>query len=204
MLLFEPEAEYGSKNKTPNIDVKLYEALNKAYNKKLTPEEILYYIYGIFYSNVYRERFAEFLKIDFPRVPFTKDYNLFSKIAGLGNNLAELHLVKENCHLLKETISKYFSAESDKIEKLIYSESEKRIYINNGSYFSNVSHEVWNYRIGGYQVLSKYLDDRRKAAREMEDSRYFNRVISAVHHTIEIQQLLDELYPNVENDLIEL
>ena len=89
----------------PNIDKKLYETLNTTYNKELTPEEILYYIYGIFYSNVYRDKYAEFLKIDFPRVPFTKDYAIFRKISILGNQLADLHLMKSK--ELDNPVSKY-------------------------------------------------------------------------------------------------
>ena len=85
-MLFEPEAVYDSKDRIPNIDKDVYEKLNKTFKKKLTPEEILYYIYAIFYSNIYREKYAEFLKIDFPRVPFTADYKVFSKMADFGNN----------------------------------------------------------------------------------------------------------------------
>ena len=48
---------------------------------------ILYYIYGIFYSNIYRETYAEFLKIDFPRVPFTSNDNLFREISSLADTL---------------------------------------------------------------------------------------------------------------------
>ena len=76
VLLFEPNEKYHTRK--PNIDKKLYETLNTIYNKELTPEEILYYIYGIFYSNVYREKYAEFLKIDFP-LPSRKITQYFAK-----------------------------------------------------------------------------------------------------------------------------
>ncbi|HGY10903.1 MAG TPA: DNA methyltransferase, partial [Desulfobacterales bacterium] len=88
MMLFEPQEKYGKK---PNIAVAIFEKLQSAYGQKPTPEQILYYIYGVFYSNIYRQTYAEFLKIDFPRVPFTTDYDLFKKMGELGKGLADLH-----------------------------------------------------------------------------------------------------------------
>jgi predicted helicase len=199
MILFEPEANYDSKNRMPNIDKKLYKILNKSYNKKLTPEEILYYIYGVFYSNIYREKYGEFLKIDFPRVPFTKSYKLFIEMAKLGMQLTDLHLLKSK--LLDKPVSKYQGeSENDKIEKIIYSESGKTIHINKEKYFDNVLPEVWNYQIGGYQVLHKYLKDRR--GRILEDSRYYCKVVTAISETIEIQKQIDVLFPEVEKETI--
>jgi len=203
IILFEPEAKYDNKDRTPNIDKTIYEILNKTYKKKLAPEELLHYIYAVFYSNTYREKYAEYLKIDFPRVPFTADYKTFFKMAKLGNQLAELHLIKENCRLLELPVSKYNSVVSDKIEKVIYNEAERRIYINSDSYFDNVLPQVWNYYIGGYQVIKKYLDDRRRAGKEVDNSKYITRVISALHHTIIIQSEIDKVYLEVEKKLIE-
>jgi predicted helicase len=199
MILFEPEAKYDSKNRTPNIDKRLYETLNKTYNKKLTPEEILYYIYGVFYSNIYREKYAEFLKIDFPRVPFTRSHNLFIEMAELGKQLTDLHLLKSK--LLDKPVSKYQGdSENDKVETIIYDETQKTIHINNEKYFDNVSPEVWNYQIGGYQVLHKYLKDRK--GRILEDSRHYCKVVTAISKTIEIQKQADVLFPEVEKETI--
>ncbi len=199
MILFEPEAKYDSKNRTPNIDEKLYETLNGTYNKKLTPEEILYYIYGVFYSNIYREKYGEFLKIDFPRVPFTKSYKLFIEMAELGMQLTDLHLLKSK--LLDKPVSKYQGeSENDKIEKIIYSETKKTIHINNEKYFDNVSPEVWNYQIGGYQALHKYLKDRK--GRILEDSRHYCKTVTAISKTIEIQKQIDGLFPEVEKETL--
>lgn len=201
ILLFEPEVKYDSKNRTPNIDKTIYETLNNTFKKELTPEEILYYIYGIFYSNLYRGKYAEFLKIDFPRVPFTKDYKVFKTISDLGLKLSDLHLLKSK--LLDKPVSKYQGeSENDKIEKVIYNEQEKRIYINKDKYFDNVQPEIWDYQIGGYQVLHKYLKDRK--GRVMEDSRHYCRIITALSKTIEIQKQIDEIYPQVEKEMIKL
>lgn len=178
----------------------MYEKLDKVYKKKLTPEEILYYIYAVFYSNYYREKYSEFLKIDFPRVPFTSDYIVFSKLAELGSQLVDLHLMKSN--LLDNPVSKYQGdSENDRIEKVIFNENEQRVYINEDKYFDNVSTELWSYQIGGYQVLQKYLKDRK--GRVMDNSRYYCRVITALSKTIELQKEIDEIYQEVEKALIE-
>ena len=197
VLLFEPNEKYHTRK--PNIDKKLYETLNTIYHKELTPEEILYYIYGILYSNVYREKYAEFLRIDFPRVPFTKDYAIFRKISVLGNRLADLHLMKSK--ELDNPVAKYEGdGDNDKIEKTVYDEQKKRIYINESKYFDHVLPEVWAYCIGGYQVLQKYLKDRK--GRLMDDPRHFCRIIAALTKTQEIQEQLDEIYPEIENHLL--
>ena len=86
------------------------------------------------------------------------------------------------------------------IEKIAYKEEEQRIYINKEKYFEGVSPEVWNYHIGGYQVLYKYLKDRKR--REMDNAPHYCRIVTALSKTIEIQQKIDEIYPLVEENLI--
>ena len=193
-VMFEPALTY--KTRQPNITDEVVEELETSFGKRPTPEEILYYIYGIFYSNVYREKYAEFLKIDFPRVPFTKDYKQFKDIGKLGKEIAELHLMKSD--LLDKPVSKYQGKEdNDYIEKVTYNEKEKRIYINKEKYFDGVEPGYWNYHIGGYQVLQKYLKDRK--GRIMNDPRYYCRIVTAIHYTIKIQKKIDEIYVGVEN-----
>lgn len=185
----------------PNIPPEIFEKLQSVYWQKPTPEEILYYIYAIFYSNIYRETYAEFLKIDFPRVPFTADYELFKKLGYLGKQLADLHLLKSPA--LDPPAAKYQGSEqNDRIEKITYKENEQRIYINKDKYFEGVPPEVWNYHIGGYQVLQKYLKDRK--GRIMDEAPRYCRIVTALSKTIEIQDKIDEIYPEVEKELIQL
>jgi len=186
--------------KQPNIPRALFEKLSVAYGQNPTPEDILYYIYGVFYSNIYRQTYAEFLKIDFPRVPFTTDYDLFKEIGKLGKDLADLHLLKSPA--LDPPIAKYQgSGDNDRIEKITYKEDEQRIYINNDKYFEGITPETWNYHIGGYQVLNKYLKDRKN--RIMDDAPHYCRIVTALGKTIEIQANIDKIYPEVEKELIE-
>lgn len=200
LMLFEPEAEYGGKDKIPNIDKTVYEKLNNTYKKKLTPEEILYYIYAVFYSNIYREKYAEFLKIDFPRVPFTADYKVFKKMAEFGQQLADVHLMKSDS--LDKPMAKYQGkGDNDRIEKVAYVEKDSRIYINKEKHFDNVSPELWNYQIGGYQVLQKYLKDRK--GRHMDNPRHYCRIVTAIDKTITLQNKIDVIFNNLEKKLIE-
>ncbi len=186
--------------KEPNIEQLVFKKLEENYKRIPTPEEILYYIYGIFYSNIYREIYSEFLKIDFPRVPFTADQNLFCEMGKLGKQIADLHLLKSP--LLIIPVARYQGeGDNDRIEKIDYQESEQRIYINNEKYFEGITPEVWNYYVGGYQVLSKYLKDRK--GRIMDDAPHYCRIVTAIQKTIEIQKQIDILYPEIEKKLIQ-
>lgn len=194
--LFEkPQVE-----RKPNIAPEIFRMLRTAYGKEPSPEEILYYIYGIFYSNVYREKYAEFLKIDFPRVPFTADFELFRKVGALGKQLVQLHLLESK--ELDTLIAKYQgTGENDRIEKVVYNEDEQRVYINDGKYFEGINSELWSYHIGGYQVLYKYLKDRK--GRILEDARRYCKIATALQKTIELQKEIDLIYLQVEENILE-
>jgi len=197
-IIFEPGKSYQSRK--PNIDETFYDKLKTTYKRKPTPEDILYYIYGVFYSNIYRETYAEFLKIDFPRVPFTTNYDLFKKLGEYGKYLSDLHLLKSP--VLDPPVSKYQgSGDNDRIKKITYKENEQRIYINKDKYFEGITPEVWNYHIGGYQVLHKYLKDRK--GRIMDDAPRYCRIVTALRKTIEIQGKIDKIYPEIEKELVD-
>ncbi len=193
ILMFEPSTDYGTRK--PNISPEIFNELESYYGKQPIAEEILYYVYSIFYSNVYREKYFEYLKIDFPRVPFTRNFKLFKKMTEYGEELMNLHLMKSK--LLDDPISKYRGkGAADRIEKITYDEKEKHIYINKEKYFDNIEPEYWNYHIGGYQVLQKYLKDRK--GRLMDDPRFFCRIAASIHYTIKLQKKIDSIYEKVE------
>ncbi len=134
------------------------------------------------------------------RVPFTADYDLFKAMGILGKELADLHLLKSK--VLDSPIAKYQgSGDNDRVEKITYKEDEQRIYINNDKYFEGITPEVWNYHIGGYQVLQKYLKDRK--GRIMDDVPRYCRIITALSKTIDIQEKIDEIYPEIEKELFD-
>lgn len=188
------------KEKEPNINPDLFNNLQNTYNKDIAPEDIFYYIYGVLYSNKYRKKYQEFLKIDFPRVPFTNDYKIFSKLSLFGQELSDLHLLKSS--KLEQPISKYFGKDSDLVKKVEFDKKTKRVYINDSQYFDNVDLDVWNYYIGGYQVLNKWLKDRKNKILSSEDIKHYCKIVTTISETIKIQKEIDRLYPEVEKNLI--
>lgn len=198
MMLFEPQESYGKEGRKPNINKEVLDKLEKAYKKKFAPEQLLYYVYAILYSNTYREKYAEFLKIDFPRIPFTSDYKLFLQVAELGEQLAELHLLKHKS--LNKPLTKYKGKGDDRVEKPTYNEEKQVVFINKTNYFEGITSEVWNYHIGGYQVMEKYLKDRK--GRLMDDPGHYCKMATSLTQTIEIQKNIDSLFSKVEAAVI--
>lgn len=190
-----------SKERKPNISPTLFTSLSEVYKKEPTPEEIFYYIYTVLYSNTYRTKYGEFLKIDFPRIPFTKDYKLFSKMAGYGKRLVDLHLLKST--ELDSPVAKFQGKGDNKVEKLRYDEKRKQIYFNQTQYFEGVRKEVWEYQIGGYQVCSKWLKDRKGKRLSLDDIKHYCKIVTSLQKTIKIQKSIDDIYPRVEKETIE-
>jgi predicted helicase len=198
MMLFEPEESYGKEGRKPNISKEVLEKLEKAYKKKFTPENLLHYVYAVLYSNIYREKYAEFLKIDFPRIPFATDYKLFLQLAALGEQLTELHLLKSK--LLNKPVAKYKGKGDDRVEKPKYDEERQLVFINEKNYFEGITPEVWNYHIGGYQVMEKYLKDRK--GRLMDDPGHYCKMATALQETIELQAKIDSFFITVEKTVL--
>ena len=187
--------------KLPNINPKIFIVLSENYKQEPTIEDVFYYVYAISYSNAYRTKYSEFLKIDFPRIPFTKNYSLFIKMAKYGQQLVDMHLLKSK--ELDPPVAKFQGKGDNKIEKLIYNEKEKRLYFNQNQYFEGITEEIWLYQIGGYQVCSKWLKDRKGRTLSLRDIKHFCRVSTALKRTIEIQREIDRLYPKIEQRVIE-
>jgi hypothetical protein len=190
IMLFEPQADYGAKK--PNLSPEIVEQLTKEFKKIPSPEQIFFYVYAILYSNIYRTRYAEFLKMDFPRIPLTKDYKLFSKMAEYGKRLVDLHLLKSA--ELDPPVAKFQGKGNYKIEKVKYEKG--RVYINNEQYFEGIKPEIWKYQIGGYQVCDKWLKD--KIGTTLNDIKPYCKIVTALQKTIEVQKLIDGIYPKVE------
>jgi hypothetical protein len=185
-----------AKARKPNLNPKLIELLTEVYRKEPTPEEIFYYIYAVLYSNIYRNKYAEFLKIDFPKVPFTRNYELFSTIGKYGSKLVDLHLMKSA--ELNNPIVKFQGGGDNQVEKPTYHKEENRVYINDHQHFEGIEKEVWEYQIGGYQVLDKWLKDRKGRKLSLDDIKHYCQIATALEETIEIQRDIDNIYPDIE------
>ncbi len=166
--------------KTPNLADWLLPKLSAAYGFTPMPEEVLAYIYAVLYSPTYRQKYAQELRVDFPRVPFTADPDLFRQMAALGQELVDLHLLRQTVRVAGV---RYQGQGSDKIEFVRYDAAGGRVHINRDKYFEGITPEMWNYHIGGYQVLEKYLKDRK--GRTLDDPLRYIHIAEAIARTIE-------------------
>jgi len=168
------------------------------------PEDVFNYIYAILHSPTYRERYSEFLKRDFPRVPLTSDRKLFRKLCGLGQELVALHLMEAPAlsnlitsfplpgdHLVAKGHPKYLAP--DMREPVTGKVLKKgRVYINKKQYFDGVPPEVWEFYIGGYQVCEKWLKDRRGRTLDHHDKIHYQKIIVALKETIRLMAEIDQ------------
>lgn len=152
------------------------------------PKEILNYIYAILYSPTYRENYKEDLKYDYPRIPFTKDKNIFDRLQKLGEELIDSHLLKK----VPQNNAGYPNKGEHKISYCKYNEEEKRLYINEKQYFENVKKEVYNYSIGGYKPIEKYIKAREIL--NLSDIKHLIKVIAVIERTIYLQEEIDKVW----------
>ncbi len=157
-------------------------------------EQLFFYVYAVLHSNTYRERFAQYLSLDFPRIPFTEDYALFSELAKLGKELSEIHLLRSPS--LSNPLAKYQGkGPNDMVDFVRYDEETCSVQINPEKHFDGINQELWNFNIGGYQVLDKYLKDRK--GKTLDDPIHYCRIVTALSLTIDYQAKIDEIIEDV-------
>ena len=153
------------------------------------PIDILDYIYAVLHSLTYREKYKEFLKIDFPRVPYPKDQNTFWQLVKLGEEIRQIHLLES------PTVEKYitqYPIDGDNIvTKPKYQDG--KVYINNTQYFNFVPEIAWNFYIGGYQPAQKWLKDRKDRKLEIEDIFHYQKIIVALTETDRLMKEIDKI-----------
>jgi predicted helicase len=159
------------------------------------PEDLFDYIYGVFHSPEYRRRYAEFLKIDFPRVPWPKGREVFRAVARLGRELVKLHVMEHETLDEEERWPSFPVSGSGEVEKGYPKYSAHagapergKVYINKEQYFEGVRPEVWEFHIGGYQVCEKWLKDRRGRELSFDDIRHYQKVVVALGETIRLME----------------
>jgi len=181
--------------KRPNFPVNFLKIIEDKLDYIPTPEAIFYYIYAIFHSPTYRQRYAEFLKIDFPRVPLTSNDRLFKDLGEKGQELVELHLMKSK--KLNKLITKVGGDGDNAVTEVTYKPTEQRVYLNKNRYFEGILLEVWEFKIGGYQVLDKWLKDRKKANRTLsfDDVLHYQKIVVALKETRQLMTAIDRIIP---------
>lgn len=157
------------------------------------PEDIFDYMYAIFHSPTYRERYAEFLKMDFPRLPLTSNLDLFRKLCKIGETLVAVHLMETE----GQDLPAYSIRGSDIVEKIEYSESSGSDYgyvrINETQKFEGISRNVWEFSIGGYHVCQKWLKDRKGTCLSYEDIRHYQLIVAALKKSIALMEQVDDV-----------
>ncbi len=168
-----------------------------------TPEDIFHYIYAVLHAPQYRARYKEFLKVDFPRIPYPANGEVFRRLAAIGERLVAVHLLKDP--KVRDMFAPYanFPVSGDnRIEFLRWEKSEDlrdsaipqppkgRIYVNSEQYIDNVPAAAWEFFVGGYQPAQKWLKDRKGRVLTSDDLLHYKSIISAL---VETRRLMGEL-----------
>ena len=175
--------------------------------ERVPPIDIFDYIYGVLHSPAYRTKFKEFLKSDFPRIPYPKDAAEFARFRDAGRALRETHLMRDAAPPLSEPTAR-FPVPGDNVVDVVRFEistqshtenasvppslcasvlkQNGRVWINPTQYFDNVPLAAWEQAIGGYHPAEKWLKDRKGRALSPDDLRHYQRIILALVRTASI------------------
>ena len=175
----------------PDLEERVYAQPPEGYDPQLeiSPLSILDYIYAVLHSPKYKEKYKEFLKIDFPRVPYPKDRTKFWNLVELGSELRQIHLLESD--VVEKYITQYPEDGDNVVTKPIYKEGN--VYINATQYFANVPEVAWNFYIGGYQPAQKWLKDRKERELSYEDILHYQKIIVALTETDRIMKEIDKV-----------
>ena len=205
MPLYIYKENMGKEERIANFNKDIYEKIAKSlnylpcyddnilvdptsdYNGVLYPQALFDYIYAVLHSSSYRERYKEFLKIDFPRIPYPTNWEKFRDLVEKGEELRQLHLMEE----LPSKTGVNFPV-SGSLQVDCYRWQDNRVYINADQYFEGVPESAWNFYIGGYQPAQKWLKDRKGITLSFEDVKHYQRIIYVLQHTERIMQEIDE------------
>jgi predicted helicase len=191
--------------RTPNLNMEIVNAMaeqlgltfvaekpttqNLQPTTSFAPIDILDYIYAVLHSPTYREKYKEFLKIDFPRVPYPKDKETFWQLVKLGGQIREIHLLESPT--VEKYITQYLEDGDNIVTKPKYQDG--KVYINDTQYFDNVPQVAWEFYIGGYQPAQKWLKDRKDRKLEFDDIFHYQKIIVALSETNRIMNVINEI-----------
>ena len=196
----------GEEDRIANLNVELYRKIAEGLNFScclddricvdlsadasgvLYPQTIFDYIYAVLHSPSYRERYKEFLKIDFPRIPYPTNKEQFNALEEKGSELRQLHLMK---NLPSKTDVTFPVAGSLQVD--CYRWQDNRVYINAEQYFEGVPESAWNFFIGGYQPAQKWLKDRKGMTLSFEDVKHYGRIVYVLQQTERIMNEIDKI-----------
>ncbi|MBW6460425.1 MAG: N-6 DNA methylase [Bacteroidales bacterium] len=177
-------------SRKPNLNPEIINRIAESLQLTFTPEkettegtfapiDLLDYIYAVLHSPAYREKYKEFLKIDFPRVPYPADAASFWRLVRLGGELRQLHLMESPA--LSRLITRYPAGGSNRVEKVLYRDG--KVFINPEQYFDGVPEAAWQFYIGGYQPAQKWLKDRKGRTLLFDDILHYQKIVVALAET---------------------
>jgi predicted helicase len=186
--------------RVPNLNAEIVQQIADKLGMKFTnekestkntfaPIDILDYIYAVLHSPTYREKYKEFLKIDFPRVPYPKDKATFAKLVKLGGQIREIHLLESA--VVENYITQYPIDGNNMVGKVKYQDG--KVYINESQYFDNVPLIAWEFYIGGYQPAQKWLKDRKDRTLDFDDILHYQKIIVALSETARLMKEIDRI-----------
>ena len=156
-----------------------------------SPEAILGYIYAVLHAPTYRSKYADFLRTDFPRIPFPERHEDFAALSKLGWALIQAHLMKA---VPPRGLGAYQGKGADDVVKPRYSPQEQSVWINETKRFTRVPEHVWNFTIGGYQVIDKYLKSRKGRTLSLAEIENVENIVNVLDYTIETMAAIDVAY----------
>ena len=174
-----------------NFSEKFRVSLDSRYSHHYSAEEILGYIYAVLHAREYRTRYAEFLRVNFPRIPFPEHVGDFERLSDLGWTLVEAHLLR---NLSRRGLANYPTQGNHRIEAVRYSPEQEAIHINKTQHFKPVPQAVWEFRVGGYQVLDKYLKSRKGRTLTLDEIGHVAEVADCLAFTIDRMAAIDTAY----------
>ncbi len=163
--------------------------LRPEYRQSLARIDLLDYVYAVLHSRTYREKYKEFLKIDFPGVPYPTDVTKFWQLVKLGGELRQIHLLKSP--VVDNDITQYPIDGNNVVGKVKFVDG--KVYINETQYFANVPEVVWNFYIEGYQPAQKWLKDRKDRQLEFDDILHYQKIIVALTETDRLMREIDKV-----------
>ncbi|MDE0405439.1 MAG: N-6 DNA methylase [Nitrospira sp.] len=188
--LLEEDDAFKGKERIENFESKFRVFVDKKYKHCYSPEEILGYLYAVLHSPTYREKYLEFLKRDFPCIPFVNNSKTFETLSTLGWELVQAHLYGPATQKLKVDIS----TGNFKVEKPTYNAQNQRLNINKTQYFTPVPQDVWDFHIGGYQVLNQYLKARKGRTLSLDEIENIQNILNVLRFTIDQMQRIDKCW----------
>lgn len=188
-----------------NLHPRLLPLLSETYGRSIKPEELFHYVFAVLYTPFYRNAYSDFLAIDFPRIPFPTELPSFETMATMGERLVALQLL-ESPELYPPSVR--FEGQGDNVverkrsDGFGYDRELQRVAINTTQHFMPIPPALWEYHIGGYQVLEKWIKDRKDRQLSTDDIQTYCRIATALSKMIGIEKELDDLYSSIEESLL--